>query len=103
MIGIVYRESRGCLERPCDELNDDKVVVHYLAAQVLRNPPRGIRSNEEHFTAEKAKSFVARLKREATAHREPKKMNDVADPYVTIRKLIQLVESLQAELKTRDP
>ena len=55
------------------------------------------------FTAEKAKSFVARLKREATAHREPKKMNDVADPYVTIRKLIQLVESLQAELKTRDP
>ena len=82
-------------------MNDDKVAVDYLAAQVLRNQRRGI-NNEEHFTAEKAKSFVARLKREATAHREPKKMNDVADPYVTIRKLIQLVESLQAELKT-DP
>ena len=82
-------------------MNDDKVAVDYLAAQVLRNPRRGVSSDV--FTTEKAKSFVARLKREATAHREPKKMNDVADPYVTIRKLIQLVESLQAELKTRDP
>ncbi len=95
------RESR-LFGEACDELNDDKVAVDYLAAQVLRNPRRGI-SNEEHFTAEKAKSFVARLKREATAHRAPKNVTDVADPYVTIRKLIQLVESLQAELKLRDP
>ncbi|CAH0374113.1 unnamed protein product [Pelagomonas calceolata] len=94
------RESR-LFGEACDALNDDKVAVDYLAAQVLRNPRRGVEG--EHFTAEKAKSFVARLKREATAHREPKTVQDVADPYVTIRKLIQLVESLQAELKTRDP
>ncbi len=94
------RESR-LFGEACDELNDDKVAVDYLAAQVLRNPRRGVSSDV--FTTEKAKSFVARLKREATAHREPKTVQDVADPYVTIRKLIQLVESLQAELKTRDP
>ncbi len=95
------RESR-LFGEACDELNDDKVAVDYLAAQVLRNPRRGI-SNGEVFSEEKAKSFVARLKREATAHRAPKETMDVADPYVTIRKLIQLVESLQAELKLRDP
>jgi hypothetical protein len=94
------RESR-LFGEACDALNDDKVAVDYLAAQVLRNPRRGVEG--EHFTAEKAKSFVARLKREATAHRAPKNSMDVADPYVTIRKLIQLVESLQAELKQRDP
>ena len=92
------RESR-LFGEAADALNDDKVAVDYLAKQILANPMRGP-VDDDAWRPDDARKFVARLKREATAHRQPQSAAlDVADPYVTIRKLIQLVESLQAELR----
>ena len=105
-----------------DKLHADPVALGYLAKHVLDHPMQGPAYRDGDWRADDARKFVERLRLRSATHKDSLVTGgpaakgcadvdgatrvasavDASDPYLTIRRLIALVESLQSDA-TRAP